>query len=102
MGLPAPRQIHDRSRLLGAGWLLSARVSRANEGRRRSVGCSSEHERRSMGSASRGSLTSDVLGLARIERARQALLGGEVSAIAYASRANVEDVERLGGVKSDR
>ncbi|MGI8863659.1 MAG: hypothetical protein ACR2JH_04540 [Solirubrobacteraceae bacterium] len=39
---------------------------------------------------------------ARIERARQALLGGEASAIAYASGVTVEDVERLGGVKSDR
>lgn len=38
---------------------------------------------------------------ARIERARQALLGGKASAIAYASGATVEDVERLGGVKPD-
>ena len=38
---------------------------------------------------------------ARIERARQALLGGKASAIAYASGVAVEDVERLGGVKPD-
>lgn len=38
---------------------------------------------------------------ARIERARQALLGGKASAIAYASGVTVEDVKRLGGVKSD-
>lgn len=38
---------------------------------------------------------------ARIERARQALLGGKASAIAYASGVSVEDVERLGGVNPD-
>lgn len=38
---------------------------------------------------------------ARIERARQALLGGKAPAIAYASGVSVEDVERLGGVKPD-
>jgi ribosomal 50S subunit-associated protein YjgA (DUF615 family) len=38
---------------------------------------------------------------ARIERARQALLGSEAAAIAYASGVTVEDVERLGGVKPD-
>ena len=38
---------------------------------------------------------------ARIERARQALLGGEAATIAYASGVTVEHVERLGGVKPD-
>ncbi len=38
---------------------------------------------------------------ARIERARQALLGGEAATIAYASGVTVDDVERLGGVKPD-
>jgi hypothetical protein len=38
---------------------------------------------------------------ARIERARQALLGGDAVALAYASGVTVEDVERLGGVKPD-
>ena len=38
---------------------------------------------------------------ARIERARQALLGGKAATIAYASGVTVEDVERLGGVKPD-
>lgn len=38
---------------------------------------------------------------ARIERARQALLGGEAATIAYGSGVTVEDVERLGGVKPD-
>jgi hypothetical protein len=37
----------------------------------------------------------------RIERAREALLGGEASALAYAAGATVDDVARLGGVKSD-
>jgi ribosomal 50S subunit-associated protein YjgA (DUF615 family) len=39
---------------------------------------------------------------ARIERARQALLGGDTSALAYMSGVTEEDVARLGGVKSDR
>jgi hypothetical protein len=38
---------------------------------------------------------------ARIERAREALLGGEASALAYAAGVSEEDVARLGGVKSD-
>lgn len=38
---------------------------------------------------------------ARIERARQALLGGNAATIAYASGVTVEDVERLGGVKPE-
>jgi hypothetical protein len=38
---------------------------------------------------------------ARMERARQALLGGETATLAYASGVTVEDVERLGGVKPD-
>jgi hypothetical protein len=37
----------------------------------------------------------------RIERARQALLGGDAAALAYASGVTVDDVERLGGVKPD-
>ena len=37
----------------------------------------------------------------RIERARQALLGGNAATIAYASGVSVEDVERLGGIKPD-
>ena len=39
---------------------------------------------------------------ARIERARQALLGGEAATLAYMSGLTEEDVARLGGVKSDR
>jgi hypothetical protein len=38
---------------------------------------------------------------ARMERARQALLG-EASALAYISGVTEEDVARRGGVKSDR
>jgi predicted TPR repeat methyltransferase len=38
---------------------------------------------------------------ARLEHARVALLGGEASALAYASGVTEEDVARLGGVKSD-
>jgi hypothetical protein len=39
---------------------------------------------------------------ARIERARQALLGGEAATLAYMSGLIEEDIARLGGVKSDR
>lgn len=39
---------------------------------------------------------------ARIERARQALLGGDTAALAYMSGVTEADVARLGGVKSDR
>jgi hypothetical protein len=38
---------------------------------------------------------------ARIERAREALLGGEAATLAYAAGVTVEDIERIGGVKSD-
>jgi hypothetical protein len=38
---------------------------------------------------------------ARMERARQALLGGETATLAYAAGVTVEDVQRLGGVKPD-
>ncbi len=38
---------------------------------------------------------------ARIERARQALLGGSAATIAYASGVTVDVVERLGGVKPE-
>jgi hypothetical protein len=38
---------------------------------------------------------------ARIERARQALLGGKAATIAYSSGVTVKDVDRLGGVKPD-
>ena len=38
---------------------------------------------------------------ARMERARQALLGGEAATLAYMSGVTEEDVARLGGVKSD-
>jgi hypothetical protein len=37
----------------------------------------------------------------RLERAREALLGGEASALAYSAGATEEDVARLGGVKAD-
>lgn len=36
----------------------------------------------------------------RMERAREALLGGKASALAYATGASEEDVERVGGVAS--
>jgi hypothetical protein len=36
---------------------------------------------------------------ARIERAREALLGGEASALAHSAGVTEEDVARLGGVK---
>ena len=38
---------------------------------------------------------------ARMERARQALLGGEAATLAYAAGVTVEDIARIGGVKSD-
>lgn len=37
----------------------------------------------------------------RLERARVALLGGEASALAYATGVAEEEVARLGGVASD-
>jgi hypothetical protein len=38
----------------------------------------------------------------RMERAREALLGGKSSALAYATGVAEEDVARLGGVESDQ
>jgi hypothetical protein len=38
---------------------------------------------------------------ARMERAREALLGGEAATLAYAAGVTVEDIARIGGVKSD-
>jgi hypothetical protein len=39
---------------------------------------------------------------ARMEQAREALLGGKTSALAYALGVGEEDVERVGGVASDQ
>src|SRR4051794_33848571 len=36
----------------------------------------------------------------RMDRAREALLGGKASALAYSADISEEDVERVGGVKS--
>jgi hypothetical protein len=38
---------------------------------------------------------------ARMERARQALLGGQAATIAYMSGVTEEDIARIGGVKPD-
>ncbi len=38
----------------------------------------------------------------RMERAREALLGGKASALAYSAGVTEEDVERVGGVVSDQ
>lgn len=38
----------------------------------------------------------------RMERAREALLGGKAAALAYSAGVSAEDVERVGGVASDQ
>ena len=37
----------------------------------------------------------------RLDRAREALLGGETAALAFSAGVTEEDVARLGGVKAD-